>query len=663
MPYIKSRDIRATPLRSLKYICAPDKTEGGLLVSALGFMSEPKNAYEEMKRVYEFYSGRSFSEPVPENGKGRVKLIHYIQSFDTKEKISADTANEIALAAVKKMFGENVQAIIATHNNIEHIHNHFIVNVYDLEGKRFYSNQNSLKMLKRISDEVCLQFGVQPYDKTLTSKSAISAYNEWEHLKKGTSWKQQIRNKIDLLIPTVRNIDELLAELERCGYIIKRGKYISVKVPEQQRFVRTKTLGEAYTEESIIKRISKAAQINSEKFHDSYYNLCGQFIRACGAYRFTKPAIAVHNFYYGQYVTLVKENLNSIDMVRSRLSEAEKLCVETEAAFNGAYEKYSEAKNILKLAKRYFNEMSGVQRIFPKSQKDKAAAAVVRQYNLKSEADIDALRDSMAAAKSELDILKSTYAAVSVEVRKYRDIADTYDMMNSGEDYISRLVREVRERCSLDEWDDVVQKNCEYVRAELSQGSITVSGGIQRELVETIVQLNGQVDESNDKLCGLVRYLAILRADNISDERELAEHIGRMKSSEASVDSECKAAEKQAGELCEDIHRIEIYLHNKDGQFPNQEWLEVCRRSAEKHGVCDIGGLDRLKASLADITKKVRELEARKQFYYCKARDYSQARELIADIRRGGYSEKIIQDEYDKKHSGQAKSVNKKRHR
>ena len=663
MPYIKSRDIRATPLRSLKYICALDKTEGGLLVSALGCMSEPKNAYEEMKRVYEFYSGRSFNEPVPEKGKGRVKLIHYIQSFDPKEKISADTANKIALAAVKKMFGENVQAIIATHNDTEHIHNHFIVNVYDLEGKRFYSNQNSLKKLKRISDEVCLQFGVQPYDKTLTSKSAISAYNEWEHLKKGTSWKQQIRNKIDLLIPTVRNIDELLAELERRGCTIKRGKYISVKAPEQERSVRTKTLGEAYTEENIIKRLSKSAQINSEKFHDSYYNLCGEFIQACGAYRFTKPAIAVHNFYYGQYVTLVNENLNSIDMVRSRLSEAEKLCAETELAVNWAYEKYSEAKNILKLAERYFNEMSGVQRIFPKSQKDKAAAAVVRQYNLKSEADINALLDSMAAAKSELDILKSNYAAVSAKVRKYRDIADTYDMMNSGEDYISRLVREARDKCSLDEWDEVVHRNCEAVRIEISRGKIIANGKIQRDIADTIMLLNGRVDESNDKLCGLVRYLAVLRADNISDEKELAEHIGRMKASEEYADSECKAAEKQAGELREDIHRIEIYLHNKDEQFPNQEWLEVCRRSAENHGVCDIGGLDRLKASLADIVNKVKELEVRKQFYYSKARDYSQARELLFDIRRGGYAEKNIQDEYDKKHSGQVKSANKKRHR
>lgn len=661
MPYIKSRDIRATPLCSLKYICDPDKTEGGLIVSAVGCMSEPKNAYEEMKRVYEFYSGRSFNEPIPQNGKGRVKLIHYIQSFDIKEKILAGTANEIALATVRKMFGENVQAVVAAHNDTEHIHNHIIINVYDLEGKRFYSNQNSLKKLKRVSDEVCLQFGVQPYDKTLMTKPAISAYNEWEHLKNGTSWKQRIRNKIDMLIPTVRNIDELISELERRGYTIKRGKYISVKAPEQQRFVRTKTLGEAYTEENIIKRISKAVQINSKKFHDGYYNLCGKFVQACGAYRFTKPAIAAHDFYYGQYVTLIKENLNSIEMVRNRLSEAEKLCAETEAAVNAAYEKYSEAKSIFKLAERYFDGMSGIQKLFPKSQIDKAAAVVVKRYNLKSESDIGALRDSMAAAKSELDLLKNNYADVSAEVRKYRDITNTYDMMNSGEDYISRLVREARDRWSPDEWDEVVRKNCEAIRTEILQGKIIASGKIQRDIADTIMLLKGRADNSNDNLCRFVRYLAVLRTDNIRDEKELAEHIGRMKTSEASADLECKAAEKQAGELREDIYRIEIYLHNKDGQFPNQEWLEVCRRSAEKHGVCDIGGLDRLKASLANITKKAEELEVRKKFYYGKSRDYSQAREVISDIRRGGYVEKTIQDKHDRVQSGQVRSANKKR--
>lgn len=151
----------------------------------------------------------------------------------------------------------------------------------------------------------------------------------------------------------------------------------------------------------------------------------------------------------------------------------------------------------------------------------------------------------MAAAKSELDLLKNNYTAVSAKVRKYRDIADTYDMMNSGEDYISRLVREARDKCSLDEWDEVVRRNCDAVRTEISRGKIIANGKIQRDIADTIMLLNGRVDKSNDKLCGLVRYLAILRADNILDEKELAEHIGQMKSSEAFADSECKAAESR----------------------------------------------------------------------------------------------------------------------
>ena len=58
--------------------------------------------------------------------------------------------------------------------------------------------------------------------------------------KKGTSWKEQIRQEIDKLIPSVNSLDELLQVLEERGYEVKRGKYISIKAPGQQRFVRTK---------------------------------------------------------------------------------------------------------------------------------------------------------------------------------------------------------------------------------------------------------------------------------------------------------------------------------------------------------------------------------------------------------------------------------------
>lgn len=43
--------------------------------------------------------------------------------------------------------------------------------------------------------------------------------------------------------------------LEERGYEVKRGKYISLKAPVQERFVRTKTLGDEYTEDSLNIRI------------------------------------------------------------------------------------------------------------------------------------------------------------------------------------------------------------------------------------------------------------------------------------------------------------------------------------------------------------------------------------------------------------------------
>ena len=51
-------------------------------------------------------------------------------------------------------------------------------------------------------------------------------------------------------------MEDLLARLQREGYEIKRGKYISARVPNQERFTRLKTLGADYTEEAVAARIA-----------------------------------------------------------------------------------------------------------------------------------------------------------------------------------------------------------------------------------------------------------------------------------------------------------------------------------------------------------------------------------------------------------------------
>ena len=254
MPYVKSIPIHSTVNQSIAYILNPDKTEDLLYTTSLNCLANAKDAYLAMKTVYEHFSGEKFNAPPPLKGKGRVKAIHYIQSFDPQDNISPELAHRIAKAFARKTFGDDCQIVIATHCDKSHIHNHLIINTYSLTGQKFNDNQKTLKHIREYSDRVCLAFGIQPItpDK---GKSKSLAYNEWENKKRGTSWKDKIRLEIDRLIGSVKNLDELLGELESMGYEIKRGKYISVKAPGQQRFVRTKTLGEDYTEESLISRI------------------------------------------------------------------------------------------------------------------------------------------------------------------------------------------------------------------------------------------------------------------------------------------------------------------------------------------------------------------------------------------------------------------------
>ncbi len=254
MPYVKHVCLHANVNKSLDYILNPDKTEDLLYTTSLNCTTNAHDAYLQMKAVYEQYAKDKFDTSPPKTGNGTVKAIQYIQSFDPKSNITPELAHKITKAFVRKTFGDDVQAVIATHVDKEHVHSHIIINSYSLSGQKFYANKGSLKRVREYSDGVCRAFGIEP-SPNFKGTGRTVYYNEWEHRKNGTSWKQQIREEIDKLIPEVKSLDELLQILEERGYEIKRGKYISVKAPGQQRAVRSKTLGEEYTEESLNIRI------------------------------------------------------------------------------------------------------------------------------------------------------------------------------------------------------------------------------------------------------------------------------------------------------------------------------------------------------------------------------------------------------------------------
>lgn len=244
------RDVKQT----LTYILNPDKTDERVLTISLNCMTEPDFAYTQMKTVYEQYARRSYDATPSKSGKNPVKAIHYIMSFADSEGVTPELAHKIGMAFVRKMFGDDVQAVIATHVNTNHVHNHILINSYSLTGKQFYDNKASVRKMREVTNGVCRAFGVEPALNFENEGRSIT-YTEWQHKKNGTSWKEHIRQAIDSLIPAVNSFDDLLAELERHGFTIKRDKNILIKAPGQQRSVSLWKLGEDYTKVSIQARI------------------------------------------------------------------------------------------------------------------------------------------------------------------------------------------------------------------------------------------------------------------------------------------------------------------------------------------------------------------------------------------------------------------------
>ena len=468
MPYIKSISLRTTVNRSLAYILNPDKTEDLLYTNAVNCLPNAKDAYLAMKTVYEQFSGEKYNAPLPKQGKGSVKAIHYIQSFDPKDNISPELAHKIARTFARKAFGDNCQVVIATHLDKKHVHNHIIINAYGVDGHKFNDNQTTLKQLREISDRVCLAFGIKPIEPQ-KGVSQNTAYNEWEHKQRGTSWKHKIRLEIDRLILKVKNVDELLAELEMLGYTVRRGKYISVKAPDQQRAVRLKTLGEDYTIESLASRIlwkdvgsggtllgDQPSEL-SERYSATIYDVEQLAItgRKVQRKRDTSAPYSPQNdmdvYKLSAQLTIInRDNLRSIGEVEGKI---EQLRYEVEKAWqelNALTSQQDTLTGLANQAEEYFTLLEKQQPTPVEELRIKMYRTVLESHNIRSRSDYDYLKNVIYETAQKSALLKEKFERCRQLCELYSDIAKTYYDISQG-DYILRLVEEQRKATRTDQ--------------------------------------------------------------------------------------------------------------------------------------------------------------------------------------------------------------------
>ena len=115
-----------------------------------------------MKQVFEHYSTHKFNEPLPEKGNGTVKALHIIQSFSPEDKVTPEQVHSIGMELVKRLYGDKAQAVITTHLDKAHLHNHICVNAYTTDGVKLNNKLSEILRARDLSDDICIERGIMP---------------------------------------------------------------------------------------------------------------------------------------------------------------------------------------------------------------------------------------------------------------------------------------------------------------------------------------------------------------------------------------------------------------------------------------------------------------------------------------------------------------------
>ena len=243
MAVTKIKAIRGTLNKALAYIMNPEKTDDKMLVSSYGCAAETA--------AQEFEWTRKIAE---QQGMNPVKIIarHVIQSFDVGE-VSPELAHEIGKQFADEILAGKYEYVLTTHIDKDHVHNHLIFNAVDFVDHHAYKSYKKIYYdMREASDRLCKENGLSVIP---PSQGKGMSYKEYTEAKRGTSWKQKLKQTIDRNIIMAKDYDEFLKLMQDAGYEIKPGKYISFRAEGQERFTRAKTIGENYTEERIKERL------------------------------------------------------------------------------------------------------------------------------------------------------------------------------------------------------------------------------------------------------------------------------------------------------------------------------------------------------------------------------------------------------------------------
>ncbi len=457
MPIVKHVSVHSTPLSNIEYILNGDKNDEAKYATGLNCSTDPITAYEQFRKTFEYYSHERFYKPELQNlskserEKSKVRIHHYIQSFDPRENITPEEAHKIGIEWAQKVFGKNMQVICSTHIDKSHIHNHFAVCPYDLNGKKWLDNMKTLNRARAISDKIALEHGLHII--TEPKHRNTKKYNEWLAAKNGMSWKDNLRKDLDNIIlrDDVRSIDDLTKKLQEQDYAVKLGKYLSIKAPKQRYAVRSFRLGDGYSVEELAYRINHKEKETSLATIRQYsgvqrdYAICIRQMEISVYRRYPKRVTYQQLMKSADLLTMLCEkNITSAKQLEDKLNNSAE-------AYQTAFDKKQRLDNqietveqIIADGEKYLDLLDKDFLTADEKQIYKKVSYVERK-GIENRADLEQRKQNLESLKNELPELDKELEKLKSDRTLYTEMWNTYQHDFIEEDYYEKGMRELEE--------------------------------------------------------------------------------------------------------------------------------------------------------------------------------------------------------------------------
>lgn len=258
-------------------------------------------------------------------------------------------------------------------------------------------------------------------------------------------------------------------KLQERGYEIKRGKHIAVKPTYAERFVRLKTLGEAYLPKNLEQRIGdremftnavrakfKTANTVEKKFHVTImdmtieikqFRLMPRKDNSRLIYAYQNDANI--NYLSEQLATIGEFGFSSREQIYGKADELKRSIDEKNEKVKSLTAEIPTLKSDIAQLHYLFSAVANTSKPDAMTQiKLAAAQEIADKYGIRTEGDISSLEKRLKLLPNYISSIKDEISEEQLKLKRVSDLIAAYEKIVEG-NYIDNLIRAQREnnRC------------------------------------------------------------------------------------------------------------------------------------------------------------------------------------------------------------------------